>query len=149
MTRGPLPLVAIRQAEKSAAVRGTVMDPNLLKESRTDFVLFSDSLTVFVRIRRTPMHILSPEDCAAKYKADVHFLQRIPLTPVTARELWLLAPWNTWQYFRVFDDRLIEVRGDGAPILIDRTGLPGIAVVREDCRVQPHPLESPSSENDP
>ena len=148
MTRGPPPLVAIRQATKNAVSRGQVMDRDLLKESRTDFVLFSDLLTVFVRIRRTPMHILCPEDCAAKYKADVHFLRRIPLTSVTGRELWLLTPWKTWEYFRVLDDRLVEIRADGMPILIERPGLSGIAALGGNRQGEPHPPGSPPSEND-
>ena len=149
MTRGPAPLVAIRQAMKHALSRGQVMDRDLFKESRTDFVVFSGSLTIFVRIRRTPMHILCPEDCAAKFTADIHFLRRIPLTSVTVRELWLLTPWKTWEFFRVLDDRLIEVRADGAPILIERPGLPGIAALGEDLQGGPYPSGSPPSENNP
>jgi len=147
MTRGPPPLVAIRQAMKNALSRGQVMDRDLFKESRTDFVVFSDALTVFVRIRRTPMHITDPEDCAANFRADVHFLRRIPLTPVTARELWLLTPWKTWEYFRVLDDRLVEVRADGVPILIDRPGFPGIASIGEYRQGGPHSMGFPPSEN--
>lgn len=103
---------------------------------------------IFVRIRRTPMHILCPEDCAAKYKADVHFLRRIPLTSVTGRELWLLTPWKTWEYFRVLDDRLVEIRADGMPILIERPGLSGIAALGGNRQGEPHPPGSPPSEND-
>jgi len=148
MTRGPPPLVAIRQATKNALSRGQVMDRDLFKESRTDFVVFSDALTVFVRIRRTPMHILGPEDCAANFRADVYVLRRIPLTPVTARELWLLTPWKTWEYFRVLDDRLVEVRADGVPILIERPGFPGIAAVGECRQGGPYSPGDPPSEND-
>ncbi|HEX3001045.1 MAG TPA: hypothetical protein VHN82_01535 [Methanoregula sp.] len=149
MTRGPPPLGAIRQAAKNAMSRGQVVNRDLFKESRADFVVFSGSLTIFVRIRRTSQHMLCPEDCAYKFKADVHFLRRIPLTPVTARELWLLTPWKTWEYFRVLDDRLIEVRADGAPILIERPGLPGIAVPGEIRQEEAHPPGSSSSENYP
>lgn len=149
MTRGPLPLVAIRQATKKALSRGQLMERDLFKESRTDFVIFSDSLTVFVRIRRTPMHILCPEDCAAKFRADVFFLRRIPLTSVTARELWLLTPWKTWEYFRVLDDRLIEVRSDGLPILIERPGLPGSTAPVGESPGEPLTSERSPSENDP
>lgn len=148
MTRGPLPLVAIRQTTKNAVSRGQVMDRDLLRESRADFALFSNSLTIFVRIRRTPMHIPGPEDCAENFRADVHFLRRIPLTPVTARELWLLTPWKTWEYFRVLDDRLVEVRADGVPILVDRPGFPGIAAVGEHLQGGPHSPRDPPSEND-
>ena len=148
MTRGPPPLVAIKEATKNALSRGQVMDRDLFKESRTDFVVFSDSLTIFVRIRRTPMHILCPEDCTAKFRPDVHFLRRIPLTSVTARELWLLTPWKTWEYFRVLDDRLVEIRADGVPILIEKPGFSGIAALGGDRQGESHPPGNHFSEND-
>ncbi len=149
MTRGPPPLVAIRQATKIAVSRGQVMDRDLMKESRTDFVLFCNALTVFVRIRRTPVHILCPEDCAVKFNMDVSFLRRIPATPVTARELWLLTPWKTWEYFRVLDDRLVEIRADGMPLLVERPVVSGIAAPVGDCPGEPRPMGPPPSENDP
>ncbi|WP_321507073.1 hypothetical protein [uncultured Methanoregula sp.] len=132
MTRGPVPIVAIRQAIRNAAERGTVMDRDLIRESRTAFILFCAWISVFVRIRRSPLRILSPEDCAAKFKADIHGLRRVPLTSVTARELWLLSPWDSWQYFRILDDRVIEIRADGVPFLHDGAGEPAPSPVRED-----------------
>ena len=117
MTRGPLPTEAIRQAIKNAAGRGTVMDRDLLRESWLEFILFCLGLTVFVRVRRCRSHLMSPEDCAAECKQDILHLRRVPLTGVTARELWLLSPWGTWQYFRILDDRLIEIRADGTLVL--------------------------------
>jgi hypothetical protein len=112
-----MPAKAIREAIKNAAGRGTVMDRDLLRESRVEFILFSAVLTIFVRVRRTRSHITSPEDCAAEYRTDILRLRRVPLTGVIARELWLLSPWGTWQYFRVLDDKVIEIRGDGMPVL--------------------------------
>ncbi|MGD0079575.1 MAG: hypothetical protein ABSB80_02865 [Methanoregula sp.] len=50
-------------------------------------------------------------------KQDILHLRRVPLTGVIARELWLLSPWGTWQYFRILNDRLIEIRADGTPVL--------------------------------
>jgi hypothetical protein len=129
MTRGPLPAVAIRQAIKNAAARGLVMDRDLHRESRVEFILFCARITVFVRVRRTPLHILSPDDCAAKFKVDLFWLRRVPLTSVIARELWLLSPWGTWQYFRVLDDRVIEIRADGIPFLQDGVGVPAAPTV--------------------
>jgi hypothetical protein len=116
MTRGPLPNVAIRQAMEKAAKRGSVVDRDLFQRSRLGFILFCMNLTVFVRVRRCRSHILRPEDVAAEFGLDILQLRRIPLTGVVARELWLLAPWGTWQYFRVLDDRIIEMREDGVPL---------------------------------
>lgn len=127
MTRGPLPAEAIRQAIKNAAGRGTVMDRDLLWESRLEFILFCAGLTVFVRVRRTRSHLMSPEDFAAEYRIDILHIRRVPLTGVTAREIWLLSPWGTWQYFQILDDRVIEIRADGTPVLREGvlpTGVP-------------------------
>ncbi len=122
MTRGPEPHVAIRQAMKKAAERGKVMDRDLIREARLQFILFCASLTVFVLVRRTRSHLTSPEDCAAEYRMDILRLRRVPLNGANARELWLLTPWGTWQYFRILDDRVIELRADGTPMLTESLG---------------------------
>jgi hypothetical protein len=117
MTRGPLPVKAIGLAIKNAAGRGIVIKREDFRESRADFVLFSQYLTVFVHVGRVRTHLMTPGDCAAACRLDILHLRRIPLTAVTARELWLLSSWGTWQYFRVLDDRVIEIRADGTPLL--------------------------------
>ncbi|MDD1689759.1 MAG: hypothetical protein LUQ66_03775 [Methanoregula sp.] len=121
MTRGPEPLKAIDKAMKNSAARGKVIDRDHLRESRIQFILFCASLTVFVLVRRTRVHLTSPEDCAYEYRMDILRLRRVPLTNVDARELWLLTPWGTWQYFRILDDRVIEIRADGTSLLTEKT----------------------------
>ena len=74
------------------------MDRDLIREAQLQFILFCAGLTVFVLIRRTRSHLVSPEDCAAEYRLDILRLRRVPLNGATARELWLLTPWETWQY---------------------------------------------------
>jgi len=120
MNPGPEPREAIRDAIKNALARGTGLDRDLLLEARFQFILFCAGLTVFVLVRRTRVHITSPEDCAAEYWRDILRLRRVPLTGVVARELWLLNPWGTWQYFRILDDRVIEIRADGTPMVTER-----------------------------
>jgi hypothetical protein len=131
MPRGPPPAVAIAEAIKNAAIRGATMDRDLLRESRLVFVLFAPLLTIFVQVRRSRHHLMSPEDCAREYRADIFRLRRIPLTGVAAREIWLLTPWDTWQYFRILDDRVIEIRADGTPMVQKAgpapVGVPGAA----------------------
>ena len=119
MTPGPEPREAIRQAIKNAAARGKVIHRDLLKEARFQFIIFCACLTIFVRVRRTRSHLMSPEDCAVEYRMDILRLRRVPLTGVVSRELWLLTPWGTWQYFRILDDRVIEIRADGTPMLAE------------------------------
>jgi hypothetical protein len=122
MTRGPLPAEAIRKAITTAAGRGIVMERDLFQKSRLGFILFCPGLTVFVAVRRTRNHLTSPEDCAAEYRLDILHLRRVPLTGFVARELWLLSPWGTWQYFRILDDRVIEIRSNGMPMLLGGAG---------------------------
>ena len=124
MTRGPLPAEAIRKAITTAAGRGIVLERELFQKSRLGFILFCLGLTVFVAVRRTRYRLSSPEDCAAEYRMDILHLRRVPLTGVVARELWLLSPWGTWQYFRVLDDRVIEIRSNGMPMLQGGAGDP-------------------------
>ena len=145
MTRGPVPVVAIRQAVRQGAERGAILDQEQIRECRADLILFCTWITVFVRIRRSPRHILTPDDCCAKFKAEVHGLRRVPLTSVTARELLLLSPWGTWQYFRILDDRVIEIRRDGVPLLQGGAGEPAPLTVEMDDPARPScPGGSPS-----
>lgn len=125
MPRGPPPKEAIREAIKTAALRGATMDRDLLRESRLVFILFAPLLTIFVQVRRSRCHLMSAEDCAREYRTDILHFRRIPLTDVITRELWLLTPWGTWQYFRVLNDRVIEIRADGTPMVQEGKAAPG------------------------
>jgi len=127
MNPGPEPREAIREAIKKAIARGTALDRDLLLEAQFRFILFCAGLTVFVLVKRTRVHITSPEDCAAEYWRDILRLRRVPLTGVVAREIWLLNPWGTWQYFRILDDRVIEIRADGTPLMKESVKVPAPA----------------------
>jgi len=124
MTRGPLPAEAIRQAMRVAKERGTVLERDFVTRARVAFILFRAGFTIFVKVRRTRHRLIDPEECASEFRTDILQLRRIPLTGVTGRELWLLSPWGTWQYFQVHDDRLVEIRGTGAPVLVEGAGIP-------------------------
>jgi hypothetical protein len=122
MTRGPLPAEAIRKAITIAGGRGIVLERDLFQRSRLGFILFCPTLTIFVGIRRTRSHLMGAEDCAADYRTEILYLRQVPLTGVIARELWILSPWGTWQYFRILDDRVIEIRSNGMPVLQEGPG---------------------------
>jgi len=117
MTRGPVPAEAIRKATRAADERGTVLERDFALRMRLAFIIFCSGVTIFVKVRRSRHHLMDPEECGADFRTDVMELRRIPLTDVTARELWLLSPWGTWQYFRVLDVRLVEIRSNGTPLL--------------------------------
>lgn len=145
MTRGPVPVVAIRQAVRQGAERGTILDRDQIRQCRADLILFCTRITIFIRIRRSPWRILTPDDGCAIFKAEIHELRQVPLTSVTARELWLLLPWGAWQYFRILDDRVIEIRRDGVPLFPGGAGEPAPPTVEKDSPARPFgPGGSPS-----
>jgi hypothetical protein len=117
MTQGRLPAVAIKKAITIAAGRGIVLERDLFERSCLGFILICPGCTTFVKIRRTRCRLACTEDCAAHYRRDILYLRQIPLTAVVTRELWLFSPWGTWQYFRILDDRIIEIRNTGGPVL--------------------------------
>ena len=118
MTRGRPPRQAIREARAIAEKFGTVIESSGLKGSSVDLTIFCTNLTIFVGIRRTRIHINSILDIADKYRDYLLSLRAIPLTEVTLRELWVRSPNASWQYFRILDDGIMEIRNSGG---FDRT----------------------------
>ncbi len=117
MTRGPQPLMAIAEAQEIAGRRGTVLDTPALQRSHYNFVLFTTGCTVFVRVRRIRTHISNPQEIARMFMEVIQQLRTVPDTPVVSREIWVVSPWKTWQYFLISDDQIVEVRWDGQPVL--------------------------------
>jgi len=117
MTRGPLPKKAIDKAQDNAGRRGMVVRAEEMTEFHHDFIIFGQGCTIYVRIKRIRTHVASPEEIAEQFREDVRLIRFVPLTPVTAREIWTLSPWGCWQYFRILDDRIIEIHRDGTPVV--------------------------------
>ena len=117
MTRGPQPLMAIAGAQEIARQRGVVLDKTVIQRSHYDFVLFIAGCTVFVRVKRIRTHISNPQEIARMFSEEIHQLRTVPKTLVISREIWVISPWKTWQYFHISDDRIVEVRCDGQPVL--------------------------------
>lgn len=117
MTRGPQPLLALRGAREIACRRGLVLDRAGILSSHYDFIIFRETSTVFVRIKRVRSHISDPKDIERMFRDEILRLRRIPKTAVVSREIWVLSPWKTWQYFHVLDDRVVEICSDGQPFL--------------------------------
>jgi hypothetical protein len=117
MTRGPQPLMAIAGAQEIASRRGVVLDKTVLQRSHYNFVLFTARCTVFVRVKRIRTHISNPQEIARMFSEEIQQLRTVPKTPVVSREIWVVSPWKTWQYFQISDNRIVEVRCDGQPVL--------------------------------
>jgi len=117
MTRGPQPLMAIAGAQEIAKQRGVVLDKTAIQQSQYNFALFTTGCTIFVRVRRIRTHISNPQEIARIFSEEVQQLRMVPETPVVSREIWVVSPWKTWQYFQVLDDRIVEVRCNGLPVM--------------------------------
>src|SRR5665647_1147338 len=117
MTRGPQPLMAIAGAQEIACRRGVVLDTTAIQRSHYNFILFIAGCTVFIRVRRIRTHISNPQEIARIFTEEIQQLRTVPKTPVVSREIWVVSPWKTWQYFQISDDRLVEIRYDGLPVL--------------------------------
>jgi hypothetical protein len=109
--------MAIAAAQEIAGRRGVVLDKTAVQRSHYDFILFIAGCTVLVRVKRIRTHISNPQEIARMFTEEIQQLRTVPKTPVVSREIWLVSPWKTWQYFQVLDDRIVEVRCDGQPVL--------------------------------
>jgi hypothetical protein len=109
--------MAIRGAQEIASRRGVVLDKTAIQRSHYNFVLFTVSCTVFVRVKRIRTHISNPQEIARMFTEEIKQLRMIPKTPVVSMEIWLVSPWKTWQYFQVSDELIVEIRCDGQPVL--------------------------------
>jgi len=117
MTRGPQPLMAIATAQEIAGRRGTVPDNPALQRSHHNFVLFTTGCTLFVRVKRIRTHISNPQEIERMFPEEKQQLRTVPDTAVVSREIWVVSPWKTWQYFQVSDDRIVGIRCDEEPVL--------------------------------
>ena len=109
--------MAIDKAAKNTTIRGTVLDISLMPGSFTDLLLFTGTQVVFIWVMRIRTHACDPKEIEQMFKEVIHGLRNVPLSPVVCREIHVLAPWGAWQYFRIDDDRVIEIRRDGAPLM--------------------------------
>ena len=109
MTRGRPPKKACREACNNAALRGVVLEAAGIAGSRTDFILFFRQRVIFVGVTRSHSRITTPEEIAILFSSAIAGLRKVPLTTVVSRELWVLLPWGTWQYFLIGDNSITEI----------------------------------------
>ena len=99
MTRGAQPLMAIAVAQEIARQRGVVLDKTVIQRSHYNFVLFTVSCTVFVRVRRIRTHIGNPLEIARMFTEEIQQLRSVPNTPVVSREIWVVSPLKNMAVF--------------------------------------------------
>ena len=81
-----------------------------------DLIIFDEQRVVFVRVKRSVTHFTDPLEILYQYRRDAGRLHRVPLTAVTARELWVRTPRGKWQFFLIRHDSVSEVQRDGTVI---------------------------------
>jgi hypothetical protein len=112
MSRGRPPRMACKEACATAAQRGVVLDAAGMVGSRIDFILFVRERVTFVRVKRSHSRISATGELTVRFSSEIAGLRKVPLTPLVSRELWILLPWGTWQYFCIGNDTVTEIHDD-------------------------------------
>jgi len=86
MTRGRRPLKALIEAEQIALRRGAVQPAPGKRGDAFDLIIFEDTRTVLVKVKRSATHFTNPLEVLHQYQREVARLHQVPLTLVTARE---------------------------------------------------------------
>jgi hypothetical protein len=92
-------------------------------------MIFSPICIIFVKVKRMRAQVQGAKDAESKYSSEIRALRVLPESPVAMKELWVLSSHAVWQYFRIFPDRLIEIRSDGSFVVgsgQDKCDLTGI-----------------------
>jgi hypothetical protein len=106
--------MACREAVDNARRQGPVLDASGIVGKHTDCILFLRHQVVFIRVKRGRSIIRSPQELVALFSSEIAGLRIVPMTPVVCRQIWVRLPWGTWQYFNIFDDRIVEIQPDTA-----------------------------------
>ena len=88
MTQGRKPLIALVESDEIGRTRGQVLSTPGKREDYFDLVLFTELLTVFIRVKRSITHISDPKEILAMYRREIIRLRMVTLTAVVARELF-------------------------------------------------------------
>ena len=118
MTRGPQPFLALQEARVLGSTRGIVGDslPAYAHDYGVDLIIFCAHAVIFVKIKRTRVHIRDIRDITAHYSREITHLRRIPRTAVVYCELWMRSQRGNWLYYRVCPDTIVEIYSDGTII---------------------------------
>jgi hypothetical protein len=114
MTRGRPPVKAVKEAIGMAKIRSGVWEVPENTGLPFDFVIFSGFCIWFIKVRRTRSNLSELWHILQLCNADIHDFRMMPESAVSVRELWVLAPHGTWQFFRILADGVTEIRSDGS-----------------------------------
>ena len=116
MTRGRPSLRAIEEGVGVAAKRGVVIEINPLKKSPFDLYVIRPNDLVAVKVKRVRSCIRETKDLSVMFKDGIAEIRSQQLPSLAQCEFWTLAPWGSWQFFLILNDRIIEISQDGIPI---------------------------------
>jgi len=113
MTRGPPPEKAIALALPIAQARGFAVFCRRDRGGVCDIVIFSDGVTIVVRLVRTKCINQSVADMEAQFAGAAAFLRRVPATDRRSREIWACDYYNNLRFFQVTGTGFVEIGRDG------------------------------------
>ena len=116
MTRGRPPKRAVKEAVEPARRRGSIVELPESCDLPFDFMIFSPSCIVFVKVKRMRALVQGPPDVAIKYGPEIRALRILPESGAALRELWIISSHTVWQFFRILPGSIVEIREDGAGI---------------------------------
>jgi hypothetical protein len=122
MSRGRQPVRAQDAAIPIAENRGLVMRYQHRRGNTCDMTIMIAGLVVFVTVKRLDRLTCLPEDIAHDFSGAISLLRFIVSSPGISRELWLCTPHGAWRFFRILDDRIIELDRDGRQVENSGTG---------------------------
>lgn len=109
MTRGPPSGKGLKEAKEIASRLGETCGNTKGRGMFYDFSIHLNSVTIGVRVRGTKLVAITADDLPTVYPRDISRIRRIPATPVFIREIWVRTSAETWQYFLILRDRIVEI----------------------------------------
>jgi len=122
MTRGRPVTKALDDALPVARARGDVMKFCPETESACDLMIRTSVHLVFIRIKRVCKIRCTKEEIGAELQEWVIVLRSFPVSESILCELWVYTKQNSWRYFRVGSNGLVEIGRDGNPIRLPEKG---------------------------
>ena len=113
MTRGRIPLMALREAVLIAKKRGETRQ--FMHEPGTicNFVIYCQDFVAHVRIKRVTRVHCSHAWIESEAADALTTLRAIASGPGISRELWVFLPRGAFRFYRVTDTGLVELSRDG------------------------------------
>ncbi len=115
MTRGRPPVRALQRAAAIAENRGEVGE--FTGRCRIcSFVIYSAGLVSHARVKRMRHLRCTLGQLEREAGDELAALRMIASSPGISRELWVCSPRQTFRFFRITDNGLVELDRDGRPL---------------------------------